>query len=93
MYLVTFASSARKGLRKHSRAGTIKTGAFDLALSCLEIGRPLPERYKDHKLQGDLSSSRECHLGFDMLMIYRRNEDLRLVTIEQVGTHSELFGD
>lgn len=56
-------------------------------------GTSLPPRFHDHRLQGALADSRECHIGFDLLVQYKRNETLRVVTIQRVGTHPELFGE
>lgn len=92
MYTVTFAGPARKGLRKHSRTGRIKREVFGAVVVCLEDNVPLPARYKDHKLTGAMSDLRECHLGFDMLMTYKRNELLHIVTVANIGTHQEIFG-
>ena len=41
---------------------------------------PLPEKYRDHPLKGDLSDYRECHIKPDLLYLAR------------LGSHSELFG-
>ena len=52
----------------------------------------LPVSYRDHQLHGELSIYREFHLVDDLLVQYKRNEALRVITIAKIGTHSELFG-
>ena len=55
----------------------------------LANGNQLPEKYKDHQLQGNLKEFRECHIKPDLLLIYFvENNILKLVDI---GSHSQLF--
>ena len=49
----------------------------------------LPPEAKDHPLTGDWKDFREFHLGGDLLVIYKIDEnDLILV---RIGTHNQLF--
>ncbi len=51
--------------------------------------KPLPAKYRDHKLTGYSKEHRDCHIESDWLLIYRFDgEDLIL---ERTGSHSELF--
>ena len=51
---------------------------------------PLPEKYRDHPLKGDLSDYCECYIKPDLLLIYAiRGQELHLA---RLGSHSELFG-
>lgn len=51
--------------------------------------RPLPPKYRDHRLSGRWRKHRECHITPDWLLIYRiQGDDLIL---ERTGSHSELF--
>lgn len=52
---------------------------------------PLPAEYKDHPLNGEYSSFRECHIGGDFLLIYYLNEDQNIIEFARTGTHAELF--
>jgi len=93
MYSIVYAQGARKALKRLRRGGTFPEAKFRVLLGFLIEGKPLPASFKDHKLRAELSASRECHLGFDLLVIYRRNETMEIVLIEGVGTHPELFGE
>lgn len=58
-------------------------------LYLLANDQPLPEKYRDHALSGDLQGFRECHVRPDLLLIYQQvDEVLELV---RLGSHSELF--
>lgn len=59
------------------------------ALLLLIDQKPLPERYKDHALQGDLKGTRDLHIEPDWVLLYRiSGSDLELV---RTGSHSDLF--
>ena len=92
MYAIVLAAPAKRSLRKYQKSGSFPQDKFKLALSCLREGKPLPTEYNDHALKGELSAFREFHLGYDLLVEYKRREDLRIVAISRIGTHTELFG-
>ncbi len=51
--------------------------------------KPLPAKYRDHKLIGYAKKHRDCHIEPDWILIYRfDDEDLIL---ERTGSHSDLF--
>lgn len=93
MYDIAYAQSARKALKRLRRSGLFPEERFKELLALFILDKSIPIHFKDHELQGNLSSRRECHLGFDLLVEYRRIEELKLVTILAVGTHAELFGE
>ena len=41
----------------------------------LASGDVLPAHYRDHALRGIMQGSRECHIGPDWLLRYKKNED------------------
>lgn len=51
----------------------------------------LPEKYKDHKLVGNYTGHRECHLQPDWLLIYKIDDDELILELVRTGTHSDLF--
>ena len=52
--------------------------------------KPLPEKYRDHKLTGYSKEHRDCHIEPDWLLIYRFDVDDLI--LERTGSHSDLFG-
>lgn len=93
MYDVAYAQGARKALKRLRRSGSFPKDTFRELLSLFIFCKRIPANFKDHALQGDLAGSRECHLGFNLLVQYEKDDILHLVTILNVGTHSELFGE
>ena len=53
--------------------------------------KPLPEHCRDHILKGDYKGYRECHIEPDWLLIYDKQETIRIISLERTGTHSDLF--
>ena len=49
----------------------------------------LPPESKDHSLSGEYNGFREFHIGGDLLVIYRIEDDILRLT--RLGTHSQLF--
>jgi len=92
MYTLVFASRFTKSFRKLSKSGRFPLQKFELALKYFKNGKTLPASYQDHKLKGELSIQREFHLGYDLLVQYKRNEEQNIITLSKIGTHTELFG-
>lgn len=65
--------------------------AFEEVVTILASGNELPEKYRDHNLQGNYSGFRECHILPDWLLIYRIENDLLILTLARTGSHSDLF--
>ena len=51
----------------------------------------LPYFYHDHALKGNWLGCRECHLFFDLVLVYRYEGNDKLV-FEKIGSHSEALG-
>ncbi len=54
-------------------------------------GEELPLKNHDHSLTGNYKGYRECHISPDWLLIYSREETIKIVTLVRTGTHSDLF--
>lgn len=62
---------------------------FREVLKLLVTDQPLPERYRDHTLTGNWREFRDCHIKPDLVLIYQKPDDKRLV-LARLGSHSEL---
>ena len=51
----------------------------------------LASKYKDHALIGSYKGFRECHIKPDLLLIYKKQNEILLLTCVEIGSHSELF--
>lgn len=59
------------------------------AITLLAADQPLPERLRDHALIGEWKDHRDCHIRPDLVLIYRKPDDLSLELV-RLGSHSEL---
>lgn len=50
--------------------------------------KELPQKYKDHPLQGDHKGYRDCHIENDWVLIYKIENGI--LYLARTGTHSDL---
>lgn len=58
----------------------------------LQNGKKLPASNRDHKLHGNFKGTRECHINPDWLLIYSKEDKLKLLSLIRTGTHADLYG-
>ncbi|MES1966145.1 type II toxin-antitoxin system YafQ family toxin [Psychrobacter sp. AH5] len=58
-------------------------------LYCLVKNKPLPPKYRDHALTGNLKGFRDCHVKPDLVLIYRIEDEV--VELIRLNSHSEVF--
>jgi mRNA interferase YafQ len=68
-----------------------KQAVFFAVVERLSNGNKLEKRFKDHKLTGNLKSFRECHIAPDILLMYQVDGGLLILTLVNIGNHSQLF--
>ena len=88
MKKVKFANRFKRELKLMQKRGK-NFNKFVEVMRLFEFEVRLPERLKDHQLQGEFKDFRECHIEPDWLLIYRFLEGD--VVFERTGTHSDLF--
>ena len=64
---------------------------FKEVIILLEKDGKLPPQYKPHFLKGDYKGYLECHIQPDWLLIWKQDEEIKLVSLSRTGTHSDLF--
>lgn len=57
----------------------------------LAEGKQLKEQFKDHRLTGEYSGTRECHIAPDWLLIYKLDDEILVLILTRTGSHSNLF--
>ena len=91
MYQIIYSSQYQKSLKKISKSGNFPRKEIEKVIGLLIIGKMLPIKYKDHKLNGELKDFRECHIKGDLLLIYKIEKDNLVLILVNIGSHSELF--
>jgi mRNA interferase YafQ len=92
MYVVEATKRYQKSLRKHISRKEFDEDALNKVIDILASGGDLSHKYKDHQLKGNFSEYRECHIKHDLLLIYRRDDEVLVLVLVDVGTHHQLFG-
>ena len=80
----------KKDLKRIERRG-YNLDLLRTTVSFLAEQKTLPEKYKDHRLTGDYTGYRECHITPDWLLVYRIDWDQLILVLTRTGTHSDLF--
>ena len=65
--------------------------ALGLVIELLESSGKLPNQYKPHLLSGNFNGYWECHIKPDWLLIWRNNENDKIIELVRTGTHADLF--
>jgi mRNA interferase YafQ len=90
MLSVRTAARFRKSLKKVSRSGLFDRIKFEKLVQKLSHEEALGGSYHDHALTGNMAEYRECHIEFDLLLIYKI--EAGSLVLVNIGSHSELFG-
>lgn len=60
-------------------------------IETLANGEVLDLKFRDHDLIGDYKGCRECHIEPDWLLVYEVINDVLVLMLYRLGSHSELF--
>ena len=89
-YEVKFTNQFKRDLRLAKKQGKDIDKLFDV-INTIAEGAKLDEKYRDHNLSGDYDGCRECHVEPDWLLVYELIDDVLVLMLYRIGTHSELF--
>lgn len=89
-YEIKNTSQFKKDYKLAKRRG-MDIGLLKELVVKLANGETLDVKYKDHSLSGNWIGHRECHIQPDWLLIYRYEEDVLVLTLTRMGSHSDLF--
>ncbi|MEM7495479.1 MAG: type II toxin-antitoxin system YafQ family toxin [Myxococcota bacterium] len=89
MHFKRTAEFKRSVKRMRRRGKTLDK--LEVLLRLLAQGKPLPVRYRDHKLAGNYADCRECHIEPDWILIYQFDSEGNCVMLIDTGTHADLF--
>ena len=91
MYEITYSNQFKKDLKRLMRSGRFKIEKFNFVVNTLAKGKRLPPNLEDHALSGKMANSRECHITPDLLLIYKIIDEVMVLYMVRIGSHSELF--
>jgi mRNA interferase YafQ len=91
MYKVRSTKGYRKALKRISRHKDFSGTILKEVVRTLAQGETLAPNRKDHQLTGEFKEYRECHLQYDLLLMYQIHEDILVLLLVDLGTHDDLF--
>lgn len=89
-YEVRFTTQFKKDLKLANKQGKNTDKLFEI-VERLANGESLEAKYRDHELSGSYQGCRECHVEPDWLLVYEIFNDVLVLLLNRVGSHSELF--
>ena len=88
-YEVKQTARFKKDYRLAQKRGCDMTLLRDIIVR-LANGQTLPTKNRDHALIGNWQGFRECHITPDWLLIYKKEDDILVLTLTRIGSHSDL---
>lgn len=89
-YEVKFTSQFKKDLKLARKQGKDIDRLYAV-IEKLADEKPLAQKYRDHELGGNFKGCRECHVEPDWLLVYELMDDILVLMLYRVGSHSTLF--
>ncbi len=89
-YEIKFTTQFKKDLKLAKKQKKDLDLLFDV-IDKLASGKKLDPKFRDHDLSGDYAGTRECHIEPDWLLVYEIQNDVLVLMLYRLGTHSELF--
>lgn len=89
-YEVKFTGQFKKDLKLAKKQNKNLDKMYEI-IELLANGKSLDEKYRDHALSGDYKGCRECHIEPDWLLVYEIFDDVLVLSLSRLGSHSELF--
>lgn len=89
-YKVEFTNQFKKDLKLARKQDKNLDKLFKV-IEILANGDRLDEKYHDHDLTGNYKGVRECHVEPDWLLIYEIRDNVLVLMLYRLGSHSELF--
>ncbi|MBQ9879315.1 MAG: type II toxin-antitoxin system YafQ family toxin [Clostridia bacterium] len=89
-YEVKFTNQFKKDLKLAKKQNKDLDKLFEV-VETLANGVMLDAKYRDHELSGNFKGTRECHIEPDWLLVYEIRNDVLVLMLYRIGSHSELF--
>ena len=81
-------ANLKKTLKKLSKNDLNLVGEI---LDRLASGEKLEPKHKDHPLVRNFKECRECHIKPDLLLVYKKVDEILVINALQISNHSKIF--
>ncbi|MBQ7719689.1 MAG: type II toxin-antitoxin system YafQ family toxin [Clostridia bacterium] len=92
MLKVVYTSRFKKDYKALLKRG-VNVESLNKTILLISEEKQLPAINNDHPLKGSFTGCRECHLGFDWLLVYKIHKDILVLELIRTGTHQDVFRD
>lgn len=82
---------SKRFLKDYKKLSVKNKDLTDAILTKLLNGEPLEAKHKDHALKGKLKGLRDCHILPDLVLIYKLEEQILILTAVRIANHSNAF--
>jgi mRNA interferase YafQ len=89
MYTLQISSAFKTDFKRIAKNKKLKKLVED-TLELLISGNPLPAKYKEHPLKGNLSGYLDAHILPDLIIIFSRDALKKQINLVRLGNHSNL---
>ena len=89
-YAIEFTNQFKRDFKLAKKQGRNLEKLFEV-VELLAEGKSLTAKYRDHELVGNYKGTRECHVEPDWRLIYEIREEVLVLMLYRLGSHSELF--
>ena len=89
-YDIEFTGSFKKDIKRAKKQNKDLDKLFKV-IENIANGEKLDEKYRDHALKGKFEGSRKCNVEPDWLLIYEIYDNILMLMLYRVGSHSDLF--
>ena len=93
MRTIERSSQFKKDLKRELKGQRAKqmTAALENVVELLQRDQPLPKKFKDHQLTGNLADCRDCHVLLNLVLLYEQPDNANTLRLVRLGSHAELF--
>jgi len=88
MYIFRPSTQFKKDIKK---VYPEKQKAFKKLQEVFSANHQSSKKFNHHKLHGKLKDCCACHLKSDLVLIYQRDKEDKIIYLLRLGSHSELF--
>lgn len=89
-YDVEFTNKFKKELKIAKKQNQDLNKLYNV-IEKLANGEALDIKYRDHELAGKYKGTRECHIEPDWLLVYEIKDEILVLILYRLNSHSELF--
>ena len=88
-YTIKFTNRFKKDLKTAEKQNRNINLLFEV-IDKLANGKTLEARYRDHPLKNQKGNVRDCHIESDWILLYEYYNDILVLLLHRIGSHSEL---